>query len=197
MKILVVGVGNVLRGDDGFGVAVAELLLAGPPAPPQVQVMEIGIGGIHLVQELSEPGEDVDAVVVIDALDLGRPPGTVLTVNPEVVDARTLPANRRRAELADMHFATPGRALMLARSLDVLPATVRLVGCQPLEVDRPVIGLSPAVASAVGPAAQVVRDLVGELGVRWAAPDHGSELTRLGRSTTGISDDAGSGPGIP
>ena len=51
MRVLVAGMGNELRGDDGFGVAVTHLL-EGRDLGAEVTVREFGIGGIHLVQEL-------------------------------------------------------------------------------------------------------------------------------------------------
>lgn len=164
MKVLVAGFGNVLRGDDGFGVAVARRLMAGD-LPVGVRVVEVGIGGIHLVQELFDP---VDALVVIDALDLGRRPGTVLVLEPDVLDVEQLPAAARRDELADMHYATPDRALMLARAVGVLPASTWMVGCQLTSREQLGEGLSPAVDHAVGVAVDEVHTLVSELGVAWS-----------------------------
>lgn len=157
MRILVAGVGNVLRGDDGFGVAVAQRLLE-QGVPEGVQVLDIGIGGIHLVQELQA---GADALVVIDAVDLGSVPGTVVVQRPDIreIDGPD--------DLADVHYATPERALMFARGLDVLPASVWLVGCQVVDAERLGEGLSPEVAGAVEPAAGEVRRLVCELGVDW------------------------------
>ncbi|MBA2391102.1 MAG: hydrogenase maturation protease, partial [Geodermatophilaceae bacterium] len=57
--------GNVLRGDDGFGVVVAQALADGRPLGEGVQVMEVGIGGIHLVQALMA---GFDVLVVVDAV---------------------------------------------------------------------------------------------------------------------------------
>jgi hydrogenase maturation protease len=163
VRVLIAGVGNLLRGDDGFGVVVAQRLLEQRP-PGQVTVLDIGIGGIHLVQELLEP---VDALIVVDALDLGRAPGTVLVVRPEVRDVAALTVQERGDELADMHYATPERAFMLARGLGVLPAATFLVGCQPADAQRLGEGLSPRVASGVEVAAGEVRRLVTALGVPW------------------------------
>jgi hydrogenase maturation protease len=163
VKILVAGVGNLLRGDDGFGVVVArQLLERGVPAG--VRVLDIGIGGIHLVQELLDP---VDALVVVDAVDLGRPAGTVLVVRPDVLDVADLPPARRRDALADMHYATPERAFMLARALGVLPAATWVVGCQPADTDRLGEGLSRTAAGAVATAAGEVRRLVSGFGIPW------------------------------
>lgn len=151
------GVGNVLRGDDGFGVEVAQLLLR-RPVPAGVKVMDVGIGGIHLVQELHDP---VGALVVIDAVELGRPPGTLAVIRP------TIREPQGPDDLADVHYANPERALMLAGALGVMPPIAWLVGCQPLDAERVGEGLSAEVAAAVAPAAAEVRRLVAELGVEW------------------------------
>ena len=50
-RILIVGVGNVLQGDDGFGVELA-WRLAKQAFPAGIKVMETGIGGMSIVQEL-------------------------------------------------------------------------------------------------------------------------------------------------
>lgn len=157
MRILVAGVGNVLRGDDGFGVAVAQRLLE-QDVPEEVQVLDIGIGGIHLVQELLA---GADALVVVDAVDLGSAPGTVVVQRPDIREIAG------PDDLADVHYATPERALMFARGLDILPASVWLVGCQVVDAERLGEGLSPVLAGAVDPAAGEVRRLVRELGVDW------------------------------
>ncbi|MEO5576007.1 MAG: hydrogenase maturation protease [Gaiellaceae bacterium] len=157
MRILVAGVGNVLRGDDGFGVAVVQRLLE-QRVPEAVQVLDIGIGGIHLVQELFA---GADALVVVDAVDLGRAPGTVVVQRPDIREIAG------PDDLADVHYATPERALMFARGLDVLPAEVWLVGGQVADVERLGEGLSPELARGVAPAADEVRRLVRDLGVNW------------------------------
>ncbi|HEX2031389.1 MAG TPA: hydrogenase maturation protease [Actinomycetota bacterium] len=164
MKALVAGMGNVLRGDDGFGVVVANYLLE-RPAPEGVEVVELGIGGIHLVQQLLH--EPVDALVVIDAVDVGRPPGTVVVLEPDVVDVRAMSLRERHDRLADMHYATPERAFMLARALDRLPGRLWIVGCQPEDAEGLGRPLSPLVAGAVEAAAREVRRLVSDLGIAW------------------------------
>lgn len=148
--------GNVLRGDDGFGPAVAQQLLT-QPLPEGIRVLEVGIGGIHLVQELLA---GVDVLLVVDAVDLGRRPGTVVVQRPEVLDVSTLSPERRRDELADMHLATPGRALMVARGLGVLPETTLVVGVQTTDTERLGEGLSAATAGAVDVAVAEVRRLL-------------------------------------
>lgn len=159
MKVLVAGVGNVLRSDDGFGVEVARRVTE-EHLPPGVRVVETGIGGIALVQELQE---GYDAVVVVDAVDKGRPPGTVMLIEPEVQDVNELSWAQRHDFLADMHLATPELALMLARALGVLPRRVLMVGCQPVDAATMGTTLSAPVAAAVEVAVAEVLARASEL----------------------------------
>ncbi|MDQ6616897.1 MAG: hydrogenase maturation protease [Actinomycetota bacterium] len=145
MRTLVAGVGNVLRGDDAFGVEVARRL-ALEILPPGVRVVETGIAGVALIHELQEGW---DALIVVDAVDRDRPPGTVMLIELEVTDVAELSWVQRCDFLADMHLATPERALMLARALGVLPAQVLMVGCQPIDAEQIGDGLSEPVRAAV------------------------------------------------
>ncbi len=145
MRILVAGVGNVLRGDDAFGVEVANRLLERDNRP-EVSVVETGIAGIQLVQDLQE---GFDAVIVVDTVDRGRDPGTVMTIDYEVIDVHELDHNTKYDLLADMHLATPERSLMVARAIGVLPPVVRMVGVQPIDADTMHLGMSDIVTQAI------------------------------------------------
>ena len=159
MRILLAGVGNVLRTDDGFGVEVAHRLEA-MELPAGVRVVETGIGGIALVQELQDGW---DALVLIDTVDYGRDPGTIMLIEPDVVDVKALSWGERYDLLADMHLAKPERVLMLARALGVLPERVLMVGCQPTDADAVGLGLTPPVEAAVEVALSEVLRHVEEL----------------------------------
>jgi hydrogenase maturation protease len=141
----VAGVGNLLRGDDAFGVEVARRM-ARETLPPDVRVVETGIAGVALVHELQD-GWDV--LIVADAVDRDRPPGTIMLIEAEVADVNELSWSQRHDFLADMHLATPERALMLARALGVLPPHVLMVGCQPVNAEDMGPGMSAPVKAAV------------------------------------------------
>jgi hydrogenase maturation protease len=145
-RVLVGCVGNVLRGDDGFGPAVAERL----SLPAGARVVETGIGGIALLQELMDGW---DGLVLVDAVDQGARPGTVFRITPEIGEAVHVP---------DVHLANPERVLTTAKGMGVLPERVVIVGCQPASVDELGEGLSPAVEQAVEAAAREVARTVGE-----------------------------------
>jgi hydrogenase maturation protease len=158
-SILVAGVGNVLRGDDGFGVEAARRLKREPSLDTAVEVIETGIGGIGLVHELYKPRR---ALVLLDAYRRGGAPGSLYVLEPEVPVLRDLDPHMQRAFLADTHYATPIRALAFAAALGHLPGIVRIVGCEPQDADRFEPGLSPPVERAVEQVVEIVLKLTSE-----------------------------------
>lgn len=145
--ILIAGVGNELRQDDAFGIELARELMKRNALPPSVKVMEVGIGGIHLVQELHD---NYDILILLDAVKWGGEPGSVyLRELEEIRDIRRMPADQKRAFLADMHYTNPLRALMLARALGVLPPKVLILGCEAAHHDDFAIGMSEAAQAAI------------------------------------------------
>ncbi len=144
-RVIVAGVGNVLRGDDGFGPAVTQLL---GDMPDGVEVIETGIGGIALLQELMA---GCAGLILIDAVDQGEPPGTVILMRPHVPDAVHVP---------DVHLANPDRVLSMAKTMGVLPERVIIVGCQVSSVDALGEGLSPEVERALAIAVKKIKETV-------------------------------------
>ena len=157
-RLLVAGVGNLLRGDDGFGVEVVQRLEARGALPPNVRVVETGIGGVGLVQELMD---GYDGLIVVDALRRDGPPGTLYLLEPDVPDLQAWTTEERHSFLADLHRAEPSRALILARALNVLPPRVVVLGCEPAETEEAVIGLTAPVKRAAEAAVERVLKLVG------------------------------------
>jgi len=166
VRILVAGVGNVLRGDDGFGVEVAQALTRARRGGDGVEILEAGIAGIPLVQELMD---GYDALIIADAVDRGGAPGTVYLIEPEVADPAMLDPAALHASLADAHYTEPSKVLVLAKALGVLPPRVFLVGCQPAGYDELGAELSAPVRDAVGVAVSRIESLVADLNNRGAA----------------------------
>lgn len=145
-RTLVAGIGNVLRGDDGFGPAVVRALHQAADVPATIRAVEMGIGGIALVHELMDGYE---SLVIVDAVDRGGAPGTLYVLDVDVPQLDTLSPADRHELTGDMHQAVPERALIIARAAGVLPSHVRIIGCQPLETEEFSTQLSRAVAAAV------------------------------------------------
>jgi len=146
-RVIVAGVGNVLRGDDGFGPAVTELL---DHLPEGADVVETGIGGIALLQELMR---GYDGLILIDAVERGAEPGTVFLIEPEV---------EKGVHVPDIHLANPHRVLSMAKTMGVLPERVVIIGCQPLDVEEMCQGLSPPVQRALAPAVTRIEEIIDE-----------------------------------
>jgi len=163
MRILIAGVGNVLRGDDGFGVEVARLLARRSTLPEGVNIFEAGIAGVPLVQELMD---GYDALILADAVERGGTPGTIYVIEPETEDPAALDAAAFHSSLADAHYTEPSKVLTLARALGVLPPKVFLVGCQPAGYDELGAELSEAVRGAVGVAIGRIESLIQSLNLQ-------------------------------
>lgn len=148
MRTLIAGFGNVLRGDDGFGVAVLQRLAERGTANDSVELLDVGTGGIRLAQELVTP---YDRLIIIDATTRGGVPGSVYTLAVDGV--------RKTLEI-DMHTAVPSRALEVAQAMGPLPKEIFMVGCEPAVVDEWTMELSPAVAGAIDRAVQEVERLL-------------------------------------
>lgn len=160
-RVLVAGMGNDLRQDDGFGIAVIRRFEA-VGVPEGVGVYESGIAGIGLVQELMDGYE---ALVIVDATDRGAEPGTVFLLEADVPAQEELTEESRQEFLADTHLAVPSQALTLARAIGVLPRSVYILGCQPkecglgMELSAPV---ERGVTEAVGRLREITTRLIHE-----------------------------------
>lgn len=157
-RVLVAGIGNVFHSDDGFGVEVARRLLARGGLQDGAEVADTGIRGLHLALQLLDGYE---ALVLIDTVRRGSAPGTVMLLEHDL-DAPP------PAAALDGHGMDPASVLalldMLAEANDLQRPVKRVlvVGVQPAVLDDG-MGLSPAVAAAVGPAMGAVDELVAQL----------------------------------
>lgn len=158
-KILIAGVGNVLQGDDGFGIVLAHKLMEREDLPQAVKVIETGIGGMSLIQELMY---GYDALVLLDAYKNNQEPGHLYMLEPVFPDMSDLSMHELRDYFSDTHYATPIRALNFLAHIDRLPDTIRIIGCEPEEIDDLKIGLSPSVEAAINEGVQMLLSWLDE-----------------------------------
>jgi len=133
-RTLVIGVGNLLRGDDGIGVRVAQAL-AREPLPEDVEVIDAGTRGLDLLFELGDAGR----VVLIDAAEMGQTPGEARVFDPALLDGQA------EVRFSCLHGIGIAEVLALGRVVGVEPQ-MTIVGIQPADTS-PREGLSEALAA--------------------------------------------------
>jgi hydrogenase maturation protease len=154
VRMLVAGIGNIFLGDDGFGVEVIKHIDT-DGLPPEVResakIADFGIRGVHLAYELLD---GYDALVLVDAMPFGEPPGTVATFRPDVdsIDPTSV----------DAHSMSPAIVLGLLAGLGGHVPRVVVVGCEPMTLAEG-IGLSQPVSAAVPAAAETVQRVLVDL----------------------------------
>lgn len=155
-SILIAGIGNIFQGDDAFGVEVIRQLRQ-RDWPEEVEVIDFGIWAYDLAYTLSL---DFHAVILVDAVSRGQPPGTVYLIRPERI-AAAKPASQP----LDPHGWNPDAILQMALSFELGAGQMFLVGCEPavLECAGGDFGLSAPVAAAVPKAVEVIANLVQAL----------------------------------
>ncbi|GAB3330621.1 hydrogenase maturation protease [Micromonospora halotolerans] len=186
-RILVAGIGNIFLGDDAFGVEVARRL-RDEVLPPGVDVSDYGIRGMHLAYDLLDGRHDV--LVLVDALPLDEPPGTLAVIQVDLDDPGwTLrPADVLEAPAADAHGMDPESVLRLLRSLGGTVDRVLVVGCQPAVLDE-CMGLSAPVAAAIDEAVRMVVGVAQEEATQLPAGQAAGEPAASG-SREGVGADA-------
>ena len=158
-RVLVAGVGNLLKSDDGFGVEVAQRLCARGGLPDGVEVEDFGIRGVHLAYQLLD---GYAGLLLVDAVHRDGPPGSLYRLE------HTLAERDPVAVELDGHDMSPDVVLGLLRDLAAATDVERpvgrvlVLGCEPQTVDDG-IGLSAPVAAAVEPALALADELVAML----------------------------------
>jgi len=152
--VLVAGIGNIFLSDDAFGVEVA-LRLGRQSLPAGVRVEDYGIRGVHLAYELLD---GYDALVIVDALPMGEPAGTLVVMEPELHP----PTADDAAPVIDAHTMSPDVVLGTLARLGGHVERIYVLGCQPANLQEG-MALSPAVKAALDGAVEMCLQLVAEI----------------------------------
>jgi len=143
--IVVLGIGNLLWADEGFGVRCVEALQARYTFAPHVRLVDGGTQGLYLLPQL----EAGSRLVILDAIDYGLAPGTLKQVEDAEVP-RFLGAKKM-----SLHQTGFQEVLALAQLTGRYPERVLLVGCQPEELEDYGGSLRPSVKAALEEAVQL------------------------------------------
>ena len=137
--ITVLGIGNVLWADEGFGVRCVEALQRRYQFAPHVQLIDGGTQGLYLIQHV----QAARALLIFDAIDYGLEPGTLKLIENDDVP-RFMGAKKM-----SLHQTGFQEVLMLAQLTESYPEQVLLVGCQPEELEDYGGSLRPIVRAAM------------------------------------------------
>lgn len=152
-RVLVIGQGNVLLGDEALGPEVVRVLESRYALPPDVEVLEIGTQGLDLVPFL----HGAEAVVSVNSLHGRGTPGEV-----RVLDRAAILANDREYGMSPHAFGLKGHLLTLEFS-GAGPKEAFVVGAIPEDVELR-SGLTPALKAAVPRVLERLVALLAQLG---------------------------------
>jgi hydrogenase maturation protease len=150
MNILVLGIGNTLLSDEGVGIHVLHALSVGPTLPDGVELLDGGT----LSFTLAGPIEDADALIVVDAANIGATPGTWRLLQGEAMDAFLL--GNRKSTVHEVGLTDLRAIALLAGHW---PKKRAMLAIQPQVVDwgeQP----TPVVTAAIPAVAAAILDLV-------------------------------------
>lgn len=153
MRIVVLGIGNILMTDEGIGPHAVTALERRYALPPEVEVIDGGTAGMELIRHLA----GADHLIVVDSVRVHQPPATVVRMTGDAVPAffRTK-LSPHQVGLSDL-LAT---LVVLGES----PGSVTLIGVQPVSFDMS-MELSPEVAAKLDTVVGMVVDELRALGV--------------------------------
>lgn len=155
-SVLILGIGNLLWADEGFGVRAVEELHRRHAFPANVRLMDGGTQGIYLVQHI----RNADILVVFDAVDYGLPPGTLKRVEGEEVP-KFLGAKK-----ISLHQTGFQEVLAMAEMMGDYPKHLLLIGVQPVELEDYGGSLRPEVKAQIEPAHKIALEYLAALGVK-------------------------------
>lgn len=154
-KILVLGIGNLLWADEGFGVRAIEHLHRHYQFPENVQLMDGGTQGIYLVQHI----RDCEVLIVFDAVDYGLPGGTL-----KLVEGAEVP-KFLGAKKISLHQTGFQEVLALAEMMGDYPEQLLLIGVQPNVLEDFGGSLDPLVKQQMPTAINAALEYLQQFGV--------------------------------
>ncbi|MCP1650256.1 HyaD/HybD family hydrogenase maturation endopeptidase [Pseudomonas nitroreducens] len=153
-RITVLGIGNLLWADEGFGVRCVEALQQRYEFTDNVTLIDGGTQGLYLIQHVQQ----ADYLLIFDAVDYNMAPGTLKFVADDQVP-RFLGVKK-----LSLHQTGFQEVLMLAQLTGHYPQRVLLIGCQPERMDDYGGSLRPCVKVALEMAVDAARQVLDEWG---------------------------------
>jgi hydrogenase maturation protease len=154
--VLILGIGNLLWADEGFGIRAVEIMHARYELPDNVRLLDGGTQGIYLVQHIRE----ADILIVFDAVDYSLPPGTL-----KLIEGDEVPKFLGVKKIS-LHQTGFQEVLALAEMLGDYPRKLLLIGVQPEELDDYGGSLRPVVKAQIEPAIDAALACLADHGIQ-------------------------------
>lgn len=157
MQTLILGIGNLLWADEGFGIRCAEYLEARYRfhESDQVEIMDGGTQGIYLVHHV----QDADNLIVFDAIDYALKPGEIKIITDDDVP------NFMGAKKISLHQTGFQEVLSTARLMGGYPTRIVLIGVQPELIEDFGGSLRPVVSDQIAPCVDIALDYLKQWGI--------------------------------
>ncbi len=155
-RVLILGVGNVLFGDDGFGPAAAEYIINHCKIPNDVHVMDAGISAGDILLNIALSPKKPEKIIIIDAVKMQKKPGTVFKLS-----INDLPSSK----LSDFSTHVFPATSLLKDLRDKMNIEIIIVASQARKVPKTVSqGLSDTMSMALPKAACLALELAEKKG---------------------------------
>jgi len=154
-RVLILGIGNILWADEGFGVRAVEEFHRRYACPPHVTLLDGGTQGLYLVHFV----QDADKLIVFDAIDYGLEPGSLLLVRDDEVPKFT------GIKKMSLHQTGFQEVLSAAELLGHAPSEQLLIGVQPQDLEDWGGPLTPPVQARIADAVQAAVEQLAAWGV--------------------------------
>jgi hydrogenase maturation protease len=154
-RTLILGIGNILWADEGFGVRVAQALQRRYAFPDQVTIMDGGTQGLGLIPYV----QDCDTLIVVDAVDFNLEPGALVELRDGEVPAFL---GTKKMSLHQISFQ---EVLALCELMGRMPSRLCLIGVQPQVLEDYGGSLSEVVRAQLEPAVAKVLAYLAEQGI--------------------------------
>ncbi|WP_028309980.1 HyaD/HybD family hydrogenase maturation endopeptidase [Derxia gummosa] len=153
--VVILGIGNVLWADEGFGVRCVERIQQEWEFGPEVEIIDGGTQGLYLIHHV----QGADALLIFDAIDWGYEPGTLMVARDGEVPAYM------GAKKMSLHQTGFQEVLALAQFTGKFPEKVALVGCQPEQLEDYGGSLRPSIKAVLPEAIERGLALLRDWGV--------------------------------
>ena len=150
-KILVAGIGNILKSDDGLGSSVINWLRRLKP-PQNVELIELGTSGLSILSYV----KGYDKVIFIDVIIRGGKPGSIYILKPEDVADLAKAVSPQNLHSMSIHEVNLEKTIAIGRALGEMPHDVVIIGCEPEDVSTSRIGLTDKVREAIPKIIQLI-----------------------------------------